>query len=136
MLRLLYRTYINTDVSLRLYSVITGISYCCILEEANEDRNLKQCFKKINALIYPVKSVSEPLKHVLYFLLSAALCQVIDFGVTFRSLMCPFRKTLNVRKTCPCYIQRILLALKIENFIGKVFKFLIFVLKTFLVGTR
>ena len=41
-----------------------------------------------------------------------------------------------ITKTCPYNIQRSFSAVKIENFNGKNLKFLIFLLKTLIVGTR
>ena len=41
-----------------------------------------------------------------------------------------------IMKTCPCNIQRIFSPVKIENFIGFLKIFFLFLLKTEIVGTR
>ena len=42
----------------------------------------------------------------------------------------------DITKTCPCNIERLSSEKKIENFIGKILIVLIFLLKTYIVGTR
>ena len=45
------------------------------------------------------------------------------------------RVSFIIKKTCPCNIERCFSAVKIENFIGKIEMFLIFLLKTLIMST-
>ena len=64
-----------------------------------------------------MKKVLQPLGQVLVF--------VPGFLQTFEET-----KTSNIGKTCPCNIQRFVLVEKIENFVGKILIFFLFLLKT------
>ena len=71
---------------------------------------------------------------------------LISFAVTalwFRICKCytKYKSNTNciwqrITKTCPCNIQRFFSAVKCKNYIAKCLKFLVFLLKTYIVGTR